>query len=76
MFGTSPKTTVAAILAALAVVFTNVSYIFDGVSTTNIDWGIIASQIMIIYGLFVSRDNDRTDEETGAKKAEHARSIK
>lgn len=72
----NPKTTVAAILAAVAVIFTNVSYIFDGIVSTSIDWGVIASQIMIIYGLLVARDGDRTDEESGAKQAEIQRGLK
>ena len=53
----SPKTTWAAIAAAVSAAATAVNYLFDGDPSTNPDWGIVVSLIITAIGLATARDN-------------------
>ena len=72
----SPKTTLAGIMVAVAAIISNVSFIFDADPMTNIDWSVVALQVSVIYGLIIARDNDVTSEETGATQAAQMRALK
>lgn len=72
----SPKTTIAGIMVAIAAIISNVSFLIDADPMTNIDWSIIAAEVAVIYGLITARDNDVTSEETGAQEAAAMRALK
>ncbi len=63
----SPQTTWSAILAFVALVASQIGYLFDADALTNPDWGLIVTNIIILFGLLKARDNDVTSENAGAK---------
>ena len=64
----SPNTTWAAILAFIALLATQIGYVFDSDPVTTFDIGLLASNIFAIVGLLFARDNGKTSEDVGVKK--------
>lgn len=65
-FRKSWKTTWAGILQFLAIAATQVGFLFDGIATTNPDWGLVIASLVTLVGLLTARDSDVSSEEAGA----------
>jgi hypothetical protein len=64
------QTTGIAILQALIVIFTVIVNAFDNDPTTVADWNkvvIILVALLNACGLFVTRDADKSDQESGIR---------
>lgn len=63
----SKETTIAGILAFISLASTQVGFLFDGISTTNPDWGLIIGALFTLIGFIRARDNNKNSESVGAK---------
>lgn len=64
---TSKKTTWAGVLQFLAIVATQVGFLFDADAATNPEWSLIVASFITLVGLLFARDNDVSSEDAGAK---------
>lgn len=64
------KTTVGGVGAILAAVGAALQQLFDNNPATNPDWSVVASAVMIGFGLIFARDNNVSSEEAGAAKTD------
>ena len=62
------KTTVAGVLAALAMASPQLQALFDSDPTTLPDWNIIAAAVMVALGLSTARDGDKSSQDMGVRK--------
>lgn len=69
-FRKSWKTTWAGILQFLAIVATQIGFLFDGIATTNPDWGLLVASAITLIGLLTARDSDVSSEQAGAVEVE------
>ena len=64
---TSKKTTAAAILAALAIIFIQIGYLIDNDPATVLDFSRIVEALGLLGIGWFARDNDTSSEQAGAK---------
>lgn len=61
------KTTAAGVFAALGALGSALSAALDSDPATVADWPLVGVAIAAAVGLFVSRDNDVSSEDAGAR---------
>jgi len=67
MFKGSWRTTAAAIVLALAAVFSAGGAMLDDDPSTNPNWSMVMAEVAAAGGLFAARDNKVSSEEAGVK---------
>jgi len=60
------RTTVAAVILALAAVFNAAGAMLDDDPSTNPNWTVVMAEIGAIWGFLNARDNKVTSEQAGA----------
>ena len=60
------KTTLAGLVAMLAIIFPQLGFMFDGDPETAINWNTIVAAISVFVTGLMARDNDVTSEQAGA----------
>lgn len=62
------NTTIAGVLGALALLFTQVQYFFDGNAETHMDMATIVGAVGVLGIGWFARDNHRNSRSVGADK--------
>lgn len=61
------RTTAAAIVLALAALFTGAGALLDDDPETNPNWGMISTELAGAWGFLMARDNKVKSESVGAE---------
>ncbi len=63
----SKETTLAGMMAAIALIFQQVANLLDDDPTTTMEISIVIAAIGIVIGFWRARDNNKSSETVGAK---------
>lgn len=63
----SKETTIAGVLAAIALIFGQAANLLDDDPTTTLEMSVVLAAIGIIIGFWRARDNNQSSEKVGAK---------